>query len=77
MVGWKYLLPAGSIALFFTAGAVLFGDSYRKFKYRRNRSLGLEGVTMPEAPGWHMTAALTVLAWAPMLIALSALALIS
>lgn len=71
MLAMKYLLLTGAIGLFIAAVAVLAYDLYAEYKFRRDESSGVTGLSEPEPVRWRTTIALVTLAWAPMLIALS------
>src|SRR5512140_851921 len=71
MLAVKYLLLIGAIGLFLVAVAVLAYDLYAEYKFRRDAGDGVIGFSEPEPVRWRTTVALTALAWAPMLIALS------
>jgi regulator of protease activity HflC (stomatin/prohibitin superfamily) len=71
MLAFKYLLLTTAISMIITAIAIVIYDIRNTILYRRSRSLGVTGTPEPEPVRWRMTAALVLLAWAPMLIALS------
>jgi len=68
----KYLLMTGGIGMFLTAAGILTYDTYLGMQYRR--ALAADGSeTVPAVPQlrWRISLALAMLAWAPILIALS------
>jgi regulator of protease activity HflC (stomatin/prohibitin superfamily) len=71
MLAFKYLLLTTAIAMIITAVAIVVYDIRNTIQYRRSSSLGVTGQPEPEPVRWRMTAALVLLAWAPLLIALS------
>ncbi len=71
MLALKYLLMATAIGMFVAAAAILAYDWYAEVVYRRALARGVEGLKEPEAVRWRTTMALAMLAWAPLLIALS------
>ncbi|MGI9104309.1 MAG: SPFH domain-containing protein [Terriglobales bacterium] len=70
MLVLKYLLLTGAVGMFVTALAVVAWDLYAELKFRRAVAAGV-AVAEPEETRWRTAAALVVLAWAPLLIALS------
>jgi regulator of protease activity HflC (stomatin/prohibitin superfamily) len=72
MLFLKYLLMTGGIAMMVVATGILIYDLTREVRYRR--AMEAEGsVALPVPPQirWRTSAALVMLAWAPILIALS------
>ena len=68
----KYLLMTGGIGMFLTAAGILTYDTYLGMQYRR--ALAADGSeTVPAVPQlrWRVSLALAMLAWAPLLLALS------
>src|SRR5438270_8610675 len=68
----KYLLMTGGIGMFLTAAGILTYDTYLGMQYRR--ALAADGSeTVPAVPQlrWRISLALAMLAWAPLLLALS------
>ena len=72
MLFLKYVLMAGGITMILVAAGILLYDLSRELRYRRAMSADAE-VPLPEPPEirWRTSAALAMLAWAPILIALS------
>ena len=72
MLFLKYLLMTGGIAMMVVAAEILIYDLSRELRYRR--AMGAErAVALPVPPPirWRTSVALAMLAWAPILIALS------
>ena len=72
MLFLKYLLMTGGIAMMVGAAGILIYDLSKEVRYRR--AMGAEGaVALPVPPAirWWTSVALAMLAWAPILIALS------
>ena len=68
----KYLLMSGGIGMILVAAGILGHDLYLEMQYRR--SLGAAGgapLSAPPLVRWRTALALALLAWAPMLLALS------
>ena len=71
MLALKYLLFVTAVGMFAVAAAILGWDYYAELRYRRAQAAGAAGLVEPEPVRWRTTLALALLAWAPMLIALS------
>ena len=72
MLFLKYLLMTGGIAMMVVAAGILTYDLSKEVRYRR--AMGAEGaVALPVPPAirWRTSVVLAMLAWAPILIALS------
>jgi regulator of protease activity HflC (stomatin/prohibitin superfamily) len=71
MLFLKYLLLWGGIGMIATAIGILARDSYFEFKHRQSLAAG--GTTAPGKPQlrWRASIALVLLAWGPILLALS------
>ena len=71
MLALKYLLIAGGLGMILGAVSILGYDLYREVLYRR--ALGTPGGTLPPLPEWRWrtSLALVLLAWGPILLALS------
>jgi hypothetical protein len=72
MLFLKYLLLWGGIGMIATAIGILARDFYFEFKYRQSLAAGgtTEAVVKPELR-WRASIALALLAWGPILLALS------
>jgi regulator of protease activity HflC (stomatin/prohibitin superfamily) len=70
MLAFKYLLLTGAIGMILAAIAIIAYDLYLTARYRRALVAGVPHAE-PEPVRWRMTVALVLVAWAPMLIALS------
>jgi hypothetical protein len=71
MQSLKYLLLTAGVAMFVIAAGILAYDAYLLIAYQRRRSHpDPEAGTLPRAPAirWRTSAALVMLAWAPLLI---------
>lgn len=66
----KYLLVGAGVAMFAIAAGILTYDLYLLVTYRRSRMLpaGESAPTVPPSVRWRTSVALTLLAWAPLLI---------
>src|SRR5512146_1469039 len=71
MLAFKYLLLTGAIGLFLAAAAVVVYDLFLAVQHRRAVLAGAAERTQPGPIRWRTTMALVVVAWAPLLIALS------
>ena len=71
MLTLKYVLLVGAIGMFVTALAVVLHDVYAGMQYRRALAKGVEGAKEPTPVRWRTSVALGVIAWLPLLIALS------
>lgn len=71
MLALKYFLLITAVGMFVVAAAILAWDYYAELRYRRAQASGAVGLIEPEPVRWRTTLALVLLAWAPMLIALS------
>jgi regulator of protease activity HflC (stomatin/prohibitin superfamily) len=71
MLALKYLLMTTAIAMFIVAAAILAYDGYVELAYRRGTARGVTGLKEPQPVRWRTTMALAMLAWAPLLVALS------
>ncbi len=71
MLALKYLLLIAAVSMLAGAVAILAWDYYTEVRYRRALAAGVSGVLEPEPVRWRTTLALALLAWAPILIALS------
>jgi len=72
MLFLKYVLMAGGITMILVAAGILLYDLSQELRYRR--AMGADGaVPLPAPPQirWRTSAALAMLAWAPILIAVS------
>jgi len=71
MLALKYLLIAGGLGMILVAVSILGYDLYRELLYRR--ALATPGGTVPQLPEWRWrtSLALVLLAWGPILLALS------
>src|SRR5579859_1831155 len=71
MLALKYLLIAGGLGMILVAVSILGYDLYRELLYRR--ALTTPGGAMPPLPEWRWrtSLALALLAWGPILLALS------
>ena len=72
MLALKYLLIAGGLGMILVAVSILGYDLYREVLYRR--ALATPGAgTLPPLPQWRwrISLALALLAWGPILLALS------
>jgi regulator of protease activity HflC (stomatin/prohibitin superfamily) len=72
MLALKYLLITGGLGMIFTAVCILTYDLYREMLYRR--ALETPGGAVGAAPvvvRWRTSLALGMLAWGPLLVALS------
>jgi regulator of protease activity HflC (stomatin/prohibitin superfamily) len=72
MLFLKYVLMAGGITMILVSAGILMYDLSRELRYRR--AMGADGaVPLPAPPQirWRTSTALAMLAWAPILIALS------
>jgi len=72
MLFLKYVLMAGGVTMILVSAGILMYDLSRELRYRR--AMGADGaVHLPAPPQirWRTSAALAMLAWAPILIALS------
>jgi regulator of protease activity HflC (stomatin/prohibitin superfamily) len=72
MLFLKYLLMTGGLAMIVVAAGILIYDLSKEVRYRR--AMGAEGaVALPVPPAirWRTSVALAMVAWAPILIALS------
>ena len=69
----KYLLMSGGIAMIVVAAGILGYDFYLQMQYRRRVDSPEPGLPPSIAPEvrWRVTLALALLAWAPLLLALS------
>ncbi len=70
MLVLKYLLMAGGLTMMIAAAGILAYDLNRAMLYRRAIANGVSG-TAPVAVRWRSSLALGMLAWGPLLIALS------
>ena len=71
MLALKHLLLAGAIGMFIAALAVVAYDLYVELQHRRGVTRGVTGYPEPEPLRWRTAVALVAVAWAPLLIALS------
>src|SRR5437588_3469518 len=72
MLFLKYLLMTGGIGMFLTAAGILAYDTYLGVQYRRALAAGgTEPVPLVPQLRWRISLALALLAWAPLLLALS------
>ena len=72
MLFLKYLLMTGGIGMFLTAAGILAYDTYLSALYRRTLAAGgTEPVALVPQLRWRISLALALLAWAPLLLALS------
>ena len=71
MLFLKYLLMTGGIAMMVVAAGILIYDLTREVRYRRAGAEGAVALPVPPQIRWRASAALAMLAWAPILIALS------
>jgi regulator of protease activity HflC (stomatin/prohibitin superfamily) len=71
MLALKYLLLTGAIAMFVAAVSILAYDLWAAIRYRRALAGGTTGLAEAEPVRWRTGVALVMLAWAPLLIALS------
>ena len=71
MLALKYLLMAGGLGMILAAVSILGYDFYRELMYRR--ALAVPGGSAPPEPEWRWrtSVALALLAWGPILLALS------
>jgi len=71
MLALKYLLMTGGLGMILAAVSILGYDLYRELMYRR--ALAVVGGTAPPQPEWRWrtSLALALLAWGPILLALS------
>lgn len=70
MLAFKYLLLTAAIAMFVGAVAIVVYDLYLEVRHRRALAAGVaQGEPAPVR--WRMTLALVMIAWLPLLIALS------
>ena len=71
MLALKYLLIAGGLGMILVAVSILGYDLYRELLYRR--ALATPGGMVPQLPEWRWrtSLALVLLAWGPILLALS------
>ena len=72
MLALRYLLIAGGVGMILVAAGILGYDLYRVVVYRRARA-SAGAISLPPLPEWHWrtSLALGLLAWGPILIALS------
>jgi regulator of protease activity HflC (stomatin/prohibitin superfamily) len=72
MLALKYLLITGGLGMILAAVSILGYDLYRELIYRRALAAAGEG-PLPPVPQWHWrtSLALALLAWGPILVALS------
>jgi regulator of protease activity HflC (stomatin/prohibitin superfamily) len=72
MLALKYLLITGGLGMILAAVSILGYDLYRELIYRRTLAAASEG-PLPHVPQWHWrtSLALALLAWGPILVALS------
>lgn len=66
----KYMLMVMGVGMFLVAAATIANDLWVARQFRRRSAMGLLAIE-PEPVRWRATVALTCLAWAPLLIALS------
>src|SRR5579862_5581908 len=71
MLVLKYLLIAGGLTMMIAAAGILAYDLNRAMLYRRAIANGGVSGTAPVALRWRSSLALGMLAWGPLLIALS------
>ena len=72
MLALKYLLITGGLGMIFAAVCILTYDLYRELLYRRALETSGSGATaVPIAIRWRASLALAMLAWGPLLVALS------
>ena len=71
MLTFKYLLLSIAVVMFLAAAAIVIYDLFIAAKYRRAQAQGDTTASEPEPLRWRTTAALVVLAWAPLLMGLS------
>lgn len=70
MFAFKYLLLSGAVAMFVVAAVIVIYDYVQGQRYRKLTDAGVTGLT--EQPvRWRTSVALAILAWLPLLIALS------
>jgi regulator of protease activity HflC (stomatin/prohibitin superfamily) len=67
----KYLLLCGGIGMIAAALAILARDFYFEFKYRQSLALGGATAAVRLEVHWRTSVALALLAWGPILLALS------
>ena len=70
MIAFKYMLFVTAAALFVTAAAIVLYDLWLGWKSRQEVPAGTEA-PKSEPVRWRTTVALAVLAWIPLLIAVS------
>ncbi len=71
MLALKYLPLIVAVGMFALACAILVWDYRADLRCRRMQAAGAVRVLEPELMRWRITLAWALLAWAPMLIALS------
>src|SRR5579884_1620394 len=71
MLAVKYILLTSAIAMFLVAAGILIYDVIAYVQFRRKAAREEEQLPTPEPVRWRTTVALAMLAWAPLLGALS------
>ena len=71
MLFLKYMLLCGGIGMIAAAVAILARDFYFELKYRQSRATGTTPVPATPEIHWRTSIALVLLAWGPILLALS------
>jgi hypothetical protein len=66
----KHMLLVAGIGMFVVAAAIVANDVWMIVQYRRKTALGSIAIE-PQPIRWRATVALALLAWAPLVIALS------